>query len=241
MLFCYSWVDKYVKDKDAEDTPLDEDWREEVLPAPQDENSESTGNTTADEFLSSDTYKDLYDEITSDDIEEEYEIELDTYGSLLKLYSLIAGNYMKNVLSAGLEAIGYSGTDHPLVSGNIPEELSVFAAQALCGTDDSLTLEGAINKVNTAATFLGNSTYLRVHNNEVILSWLRAMDDDPIEDEPETTTTTAEKTTEAQETTSTKPANTGDESNVFGWMILAAAAGAVVVTCTVRRRKKDAR
>ena len=66
--------------------------------------------------------------------------------------------------------------------GNNPAALSVVAAQVLFGTTDKLTIEGAVNKVKNAATLLGNSSYMRVHNNEVILSWLRAMDTDPISD-----------------------------------------------------------
>ena len=154
-------------------------------------NGEATSQEEAmkEAILSSETYQEIYAQVTSDSLEEEYNNgqPIADYSVLLDIYRQIAGAYMKNVLSAGLESIGYSGESletHPLIQGNAPQALCLVAAQGLFGTDDPLSLEGALNKINVAVTCMGNN-FLRVHNNEVILSWLRAMDTEPIEDQPD--------------------------------------------------------
>lgn len=185
MLFFYNWAEQYIS-QIGRDTALSEDWQTEVIPTPITDESQTSGNDVADAVLESDTYKEIYAEATSDSLEEQYGTELNTYGSLMDIYRLIAGKYMNNVLRSGLEAIGYSGDElenHPLIQGNNAEALSEVAAQALFGTNDSLSIDGAINKVKNAATVIGNN-FMRVHNNEIILSWLRAMDTDPIGDDP---------------------------------------------------------
>lgn len=54
-------------------------------------------------------------------------------------------------------------------------------------TDFEAVRSALTEKIYTAATLIGNAgTYMRVHNNEVILSWLRTMDsyyDDPVSDD----------------------------------------------------------
>lgn len=195
MLFFYSWVEQYVDQTTAvsETTTLSDDWKDKVmLPEPVTGEEDKTGNDTADKILGSDEYKDIYEAATSENLAEQaaqYGIDIDsikTYGDLLDLYKQIAGKLMKDVLTDGLKAMGYSddaAAKHSLIQGNNPTALSVVAAQVLFGTTDKLTIEGAVNKVKNAATLLGNSSYMRVHNNEVILSWLRAMDKDPIDDD----------------------------------------------------------
>lgn len=265
MLFLYNWVEQYINNKNLAGAPLEENWREELIPnlsgdsstggddqaseegdptdaagntdgntapdgnadtdgnaapdgnadtggnAAPDENADTDGNAAPDgnaaggadvntdvepsseaealkeALLGSEAYQEIYSQVTSDTLEEDYNggQPIADYSGLLTIYRQIAGNYMKNVLSAGLEAIGYSGESleqHPLIQGNAPQALSLVAAQALFGTEDTLSLDGAINKIKTAATCMGNN-FLRVHNNEVILSWLRAMDTEPIDDQ----------------------------------------------------------
>ena len=121
-----------------------------------------------------------------------------------------------------------------------------------CGSYDNVTdvvnaVSVAINKVKTALTVVGNSSYMRVHNNEVILSWLRAMDTDPI---PEETTPTTTPTATSTVTPTTTPATveptstqvssvkTGDETNVLGWSLIAIAAVAAISVMGTKARKK---
>lgn len=198
MLFFYNWAEQYVESKGA-DTPLSDAWKTEVLPTPVADGA-TTGNTVADEVLGSDTYREMYDEATSDTLSEEYGVGVATYGSLLNIYRMIAGRYMDNVLRAGLTAIGYTGDaleQHPLIQDNNAEALSEVAAQMLFGTEDSLSFEGAVNKVKNAATAIGNN-FMRVHNNEVILSWLRAMDTEPYEEDPVEYTVSGSETWDAE-------------------------------------------
>lgn len=63
--------------------------------------------------------------------------------------------------------------------------LTKFIAYFVFGTDQTLAsldsseaiANALVKKINTAATLIGNSgRYMRVHNNEVVLSWLRTMD-----------------------------------------------------------------
>ncbi len=110
--------------------------------------------------------------------------ELSTYGDVTKVYKEMLVSYTSKMLADGLRATGISEEEvqsHPMLQGNVPTALSDALANALFGTDDPISIEGIVSKVNTAATYLGNSSYMRVHNNEVILSWLRAMDTDPIQ------------------------------------------------------------
>ncbi len=198
MLFFYNWAEQYVESKGA-DTPLSDAWKTEVLPTPAADGA-TTGNAVADEVLGSDTYREMYDEATSDTLSEEYGVGVATYGSLLNIYRMIAGKYMDNVLRAGLTAIGYTGDaleQHPLIQDNNAEALSEVAAQMLFGTEDSLSFEGAVNKVKNAATAIGNN-FMRVHNNEVILSWLRAMDTEPYEEDPVEYTVSGSETWDAE-------------------------------------------
>ncbi len=194
MLFFYNWAEQYISQIGG-DTDLSEDWQTEVIPTPITEEGVTSGNDVADAVLGSDTYKEIYEEATSDSLDVQYGTEINTYSDLMDIYRLIAGKYMENVLRAGLESIGYTGEElenHPLIQGNNPEALSEVAAQALFGTKDSLSIDGAINKVKNAATVIGNN-FMRVHNNEIILSWLRSMDTDPIGDDPITYTITGEE------------------------------------------------
>ena len=118
-------------------------------------------------------------------------------------------------------------------------------------TDVVNAVSVAINKVKTALTVAGNSSYMRVHNNEVILSWLRAMDTDPIPEEttppttppttPTATPTVTPTTTPATvEPTSTQVSSvkTGDETNVLGWSLIAIAAVAAISVMGTKARKK---
>lgn len=182
MMFFYDWVEQYADEK-GDDTGLPENWEEEILPDPvSTEEGNSTGNETADNFLSSEEYKEAYDQAMSINLSDQY--ELSTYGDVTKVYKEMLVSYTSKMLADGLRATGISEEEvqsHPMLQGNVPTALSDALANALFGTDDPISIEGIVSKVNTAATYLGNSSYMRVHNNEVILSWLRAMDTDPIQ------------------------------------------------------------
>ena len=110
----------------------------------------------------------------------------------------------------------------------------MVAAQVLFGTTDKLTIEGAVNKVKNAATLLGNSSYMRVHNNEVILSWLRAMDTDPISDDATDDDQTPAVTPGKNTSGSVK---TGDTANPALWLALMAFAAAGMASAYAIRRK----
>lgn len=213
------------------------------------------GNTTYQAVVSSELYEQLYNEFTSEEALEKAYLEatgeesgvISTYSALLEAYETIAGSYMYDVLLTGLKSIGYDET-HALVQGDNPKALAIVASQFLFGTDDKVTsvvdaVSAAINKVKTALTVVGNSSYMRVHNNEVILSWLRAMDTDPIPEEttPTTTPTVTPTTTPATvEPTSTQVSSvkTGDETNVLGWSLIAIAAVATIGVMGTKARKK---
>lgn len=264
MLFLYNWLDQWAKGK-GKTTKLEENWQEEVIPEPiKDGSGKETGNEIADDFLASDTYKEMYDKVTSDTLEDDYDTSIDTYGDVLKVYKMISGTYMKQVLEAGLKATGLSESEikqDVLVKGNVPEALSVVASQALFGTKDKISLDSIVSKLNNAATLVGNSSYMRVHNNEVILSWLRAMDTDPID--PDKSSTTEEKnqkqTTEEENNTEQKAneskeksdkkktqkeevtnqsTKTGDQNNLILWGTLIVLAGVgIIVSIKIRRGK----
>ena len=223
-------------------------------------------------LLGSEAYQEIYSQVTSDTLEEDYNggQPITDYSGLLTIYRQIAGNYMKNVLSAGLEAIGYSGESleqHPLIQGNAPQALSLVAAQALFGTEDTLSLDGAINKIKVAATCMGNN-FLRVHNNEVILSWLRAMDTEPIDDQeddgkkddpskddtgkqdpitPEEVdpssnknqSDTGNKNTTVGQASSVNAVKTGDSTQIWLWgLLLAGSVIMIGVTGEIKRTKR---
>ena len=182
MMFFYDWVEEYA-DQNGEETQLPENWEEEILPDPvSTEEGNSTGNETADTFLGSEEYKEAYDQAMSINLSDQYDME--TYGDVTKVYKEMLISYTSQMLADGLRATGISEEEvkaHPMLQGNVPAALSEAMAKALFGTDDEISIAGIVSKVNTAATFIGNSSYMRVHNNEVILSWLRAMDKDPIQ------------------------------------------------------------
>ena len=320
MLFLYNWVEQYINNKDLAGAPLDENWREELIPSlpgdsstggddqaseegdltdaadNTDGNTDTDGNADLDgnaaggadgntdvapsseaeslkkALLGSEAYQEIYSQVTSDTLEEDYNggQPITDYSGLLTIYRQIAGNYMKNVLSAGLEAIGYSGESleqHPLIQGNAPQALSLVAAQALFGTEDTLSLDGAINKIKVAATCMGNN-FLRVHNNEVILSWLRAMDTEPIDDQeddgkkddpskddtgkqdpitPEEVdpspnknqSDTGNKNTTVGQASSVNAVKTGDSTQIWLWgLLLAGSVIMIGVTGEIKRTKR---
>lgn len=206
LLFFYDWVEQYVQQK-GWNTPLETDWSEEVLPNPD----ESTGDETLDAFLGSEEYEQAFEGVTDSNLTEQYQVS--TYGDLVNLYKSFGTQYMYQTLKDGLTAAGFSGEaleGHALLQGNVPEALGIFAANTLFGVDAPLTLDTVKEKIGKAATLLGNSSYMRVHNNEVILSWLRAMDTEAYE-EPEKPSEEPEKPSEEPENPSekpTKPSNT---------------------------------
>ena len=203
-LFLYDWVDKYIENKEQQ--VVESEWKKAEWLKAIEPGTVVEGDETATEIFKSEEYAAIYNEIlqqVQDEIGDEITAGTAKYEDLLLVYQSIAGTYMKNALKAGLDNVGtergYSDlgknpngedytavnleTTHPLLQGDVPSQLAELIAEVLLGTDDELptdfssAISSAVNKVKTACTFIGNSSYMRVHNNEVILSWLRAMDD----------------------------------------------------------------
>lgn len=93
---------------------------------------------------------------------------------------------MTTVLTAGFEKAGMGEADsiRTAVLNNVAG-LTKFVGYFVFGTGKTLAslnssdaiADALVEKINTAATLVGNSgSYMRVHNNEVILSWVRTMD-----------------------------------------------------------------
>ena len=261
MLFLYNWVEDYLEAHELAEAQISTDWRNELIPAPETggtEEEEDEAESLKKGILSSDEYREIYEIVTSDTLENEYNEgqAFTSYSTILKVYRQIAGKYMKNVLSAGLNNIGYS--DHPLIQGTNPEILSVVAAQVLFGTDDALSLDGAMNKINTALNCISHN-FMRVHNNEVILSWLRAMEakaaenenpedtpgqDDQGKKEPSGTTVPSDTIADTERTDSArnrmaaaKGVHTGDASDGSSWLFFAAGA-ALFITGIMKTKRK---
>ena len=179
MLFFYDMVQDYTSDKLND--PVPENWQEQIkalVPAP---NSTSL-NPIVNEVVKTAVYSELYNKITSTDTVRQYGIEVNTYADLMEVYRLMSAEYMDSVLKAGLSAIGYSVDDHPLTKKENEKALSEIAANLLFGTTVTTEYDTSkvVYKAKIALTLLGN-TFNRVHNHEILISWMRAMDNNPIE------------------------------------------------------------
>lgn len=182
----YDWADQYEASQTEEKAEKAAEMMKEVLPAPeaQDDYSKDVNN-----YLNSNEYKAFYSTVTDAEKLEEY---LKESGAFKSTYKKQAEESMKAVLTAGAEKVGLDeATKNEMLSDDSVSGLMSFISYFAFGTDTKLSelndseavKDALIEKINTAATLIGNSgTYMRVHNNEVILSWIRTMDtyyDDP--------------------------------------------------------------
>lgn len=152
-----------------------------------------TDDETMNAILASDEWKQVYEKLAEFAAQGKAPI-----AQLLSKYEdFMAGN-MKTVLMAALEKGGKTGDDlnnHPLLQDGAPLALAKMFSYLMFGTDDELptTIDEAVtvlsNKASAALTLYSNYNRVsRVHDNDVMISWLRAEDPDPIPDadpEPE--------------------------------------------------------
>ena len=172
MLFFYDMAQGYISNP--------ANWQNEfrtLAPAPD----SSTSNPIINKVIKTDVYKELYNKITTINTVEKYGIEVQTYDDLMEVYRLMSAEYMDSVLKAGLTAIGYSTDDHPLTKVENEKALSEVASSLLFGStkDTKYDTSKIVYKAKIALTLLGN-TFNRVHNHEILISWMRAMDTNPI-------------------------------------------------------------
>ncbi len=177
MLFFYDMVQDYTSDKLDDAVP--ENWQEEIgnlVPAP----GSSSDNPIIQQVVGTAVYKELYDKMTTTDTVDKYDVEVKTYADLMEVYRLMSAEYLNTVLEAGLTAMGYS-TEHPLTKVVNEKALSEIAANLLFGStkETEYVQSKVIYKAKIALTLLGN-TFNRVHNHEILISWMRAMDTSPI-------------------------------------------------------------
>ncbi len=179
MLFFYDMVEEQTRANTGKDLP--ENWQDQIkamVPEP------GSGTGTVVKVTNSAVYKEIYDRFTSKDIGKKYEIEVKTYDDLLEVYRLMARDDLDVVLKAGLTAIGYDTTSQLITKKENEMALCEVGAELLFGSNvtsgygDKIYI--SISKAKIALTLLGN-TFNRVHNHEIMISWMRAMDSNPIE------------------------------------------------------------
>lgn len=92
----------------------------------------------------------------------------------------LAVEALTRVLASGLDAINAEDTQRfEVLDAAVIAPLTEFLACLLFGTDNpgDSVVGLASAQMKTAATLLGNAgSYMRVHNNEIILSWLKTQD-----------------------------------------------------------------
>lgn len=190
MLAFYDWADDSLEQTTTEQADQITEWVKTILPAPNtaegawNENYDTAGNA----FLASDGYKKFYAAVTDKDRLKAYLTTTGEYQT--QVYTLI-----RALLTAGLDKAGIKADD--TVRTNLLADKSIVGLTKFIGyfvfgsdarladlTSSAAVKNALIAKINTAATLVGNAgSYMRVHNNEVILSWLRTMDsyyDDPV-------------------------------------------------------------
>ena len=183
MLAFYDWADEYAAAQAAEKAEQLAEWIKGVLPKPRAEGDALNPDYSEDAnaWLASDDYRALYTQMTDAE-------KLKAYFSNSNGHTAQACSLVKKILTAGLtnaHVAQDSETWENALSDQSIAGLTKFLGYFVFGTNtklsdltDSASLRDAlIEKINTAATLIGNAgTYMRVHNNEVILSWLRTMD-----------------------------------------------------------------
>lgn len=186
LLAFYDWAEQYNEtENSAGQAAQFSSALDEALPPVETDSAD-------DSYLASDEYAKLRGTVTNKD-------DLDGYLSNKNVqkseYIKQTEQIVKDLLTAGLNQAGElvsKETRNKMLSDETVSGLTSFVGHFVFGTDvtleqvtDSETLIAALQKkVDTAATLVGNAgTYMRVHNNEVILSWIRTMDsyyDDPV-------------------------------------------------------------
>lgn len=181
MLAFYDWADQYAVSEAEGKAAQAAAKLKEILPTQTSEGYSDEARV----FLASDAYKDFYAVVTDANKLAAYMLGS---GAAKSDYQKQAEAAMKDVLTAGFNSAGIMDDDETrttLLSDDSVSGLTKFLGYFVFGTNtklsdltDSASLRDAlIEKINTAATLIGNAgTYMRVHNNEVILSWLRTMD-----------------------------------------------------------------
>lgn len=181
MLAFYDWADQYAVSEATDKAAQAAAKLKEILPT-----EESEGySDEARAFLASDAYKDFYAVVTDADKLAAYML---ASGAAKSDYQKQAEAAMKDVLTAGFNSAEIMDDDETrttLLSDDSVSGLTRFIGYFVFGTDAALSeltdvdavSAALLKKLKTAATLVGNAgTYMRVHNNEVILSWLRTMD-----------------------------------------------------------------
>lgn len=188
-----------------------------ILPDPDVE----TGNEAVDEFLKSDDYKSFYEMVTNV-LKNGYLDGTKTYRDVLSEYKTFEKESVKNVLVAGFDAMKAAGYEEEYNkysaiiqddnAGALTEIIEGFAF-GINYTDDMTITDILIKKINQVCTLAGNNAYMRVHNNEVILSWLKAMK--KAQKTESETETNKDETTVNKEIDSTKAPQTGDNNDML--------------------------
>ena len=184
LLAFYDWAEQYqasqVEDK-AEQAAVTLD---KVLPPVE---------TSGDTYLASDEYKTLRETLTDKDRLKDY---FEVSGAEKSDYITAAEDTLTAILEAGFENANMKDTEIAnALLGNV-SGLTKFIGYAVFGTNTTLkdltasentgkaVSDALVEKINTAATLVGNAgSYMRAHNNEVVVSWLRTMDsyyNDPV-------------------------------------------------------------
>ena len=183
MLAFYDWADQYEAVQSAEKAKQFAIWMKKILPEPRSEGDaeDPKYGKEANLYLSTKEYRVFYDSMTD-------EGKLSTYFKPDGGFTDQTEKLVKSVLTVGLDNAGIaenSETRADMLSDQSVHGLTKFIGYFVFGTGtkladltDSEAVRSALTeKINTAATLVGNAgTYMRVHNNEVILSWLRTMD-----------------------------------------------------------------
>ena len=183
MLAFYDWADQYEAAQLAEKAEQLAAWFHAVLPAPRVEGAALNPyySEDANRYLSTEAYRTFYDSVTEAE-------KLSPYFKPDGGFTAQTEKLVKSVLKAGLDNAGIaqdSKTREDMLSDQSVPGLTKFIGYFVFGTgtkladltDSEAVCSALTEKINTAATLVGNAgTYMRVHNNEVILSWLRTMD-----------------------------------------------------------------
>lgn len=184
MLAFYDWAEEY---HTAQTTAQVEDlvgWIKKALPEPRTAGSPTNPNydDAGNEFLASEGYQNFYTQVTATD-------NLKSYFTTEGGHQTKTQELIKKILTAGLNNVdnanlAMNSEVRTNLLNSVPG-LTKFLAYFVFGTGKTLEsistaddlANALIAKVNTAATLIGNAgTYMRVHNNEVILSWVRTLD-----------------------------------------------------------------
>ncbi len=196
-----------------------------------------TGDSNVDAILASDEWKQIYEQA-----EQILDADKGARQMLSEFQDLLA-SYMTAVLKDSLTACGYTGDDlenSVLLEEGAPLSLGIVLSQVLFGTDDPLptSLDEAVavlsNKAGVAASLYGNGNrFSRVHDNDVMISWLRAEDPDPI---PATDPEPEEQPASTEVDASRMPA-TGDSASAVP-VVAIAVAGAALAGIGLASRKR---